>query len=225
MVTDQASQVVGLAELTGVGRLKLSTMLNGLDYHLVRKDGVLTFFHDYLRRAVEKRYLSIESLRSDRYRTLADFFEEGEITLRRTLELLHALESLGEEERVHDALTNVSRLVDLWNTQSEEVLRLWSTTLTSEVVDSYLRALAEWEEADQLQADRVDVLQVISMLFNLIGGLKEATEIDQKLLELVVAVGDRAREMATLTSLCKTLLDLGQTDDAMAIALKAEFEI
>ena len=46
-----------LSELSGLARLKIATMMAGLDYHLVRKEGRLTFFHDYLRRAVEKRYL------------------------------------------------------------------------------------------------------------------------------------------------------------------------
>jgi tetratricopeptide (TPR) repeat protein len=47
-----------LAEIMPVTRLRLSSLLMALDYHLHRRDGLLAFFHDYLRRAVEARYAS-----------------------------------------------------------------------------------------------------------------------------------------------------------------------
>ncbi len=42
-------------------RLDLSAFLMALDYHLMRSAGLLNFFHAYLRRAVETRYLEPEN--------------------------------------------------------------------------------------------------------------------------------------------------------------------
>ena len=64
-----------LAEMTGSSRLKLSPLVIALDYHLVRTDGLLGFFHDYLRRAVEKRYLADESRKKQRHMELAGYYE------------------------------------------------------------------------------------------------------------------------------------------------------
>jgi hypothetical protein len=41
-------------------RLELSRFLLSVDYHLMRRDGLLAFFHDYLRRAVRERYVHIK---------------------------------------------------------------------------------------------------------------------------------------------------------------------
>ena len=40
-------------------RLELSRFLLSVDYHLMRRYGLLTFFHDYLRRGVQKRYVVV----------------------------------------------------------------------------------------------------------------------------------------------------------------------
>ena len=64
-----------LQELTRLSRLKLSSLITSLDYHLLRRDGLLTFFHDYLRRAVERRYLDNDDLQREKHLQLADYFE------------------------------------------------------------------------------------------------------------------------------------------------------
>ena len=52
-----------LLDLTGTSRLDLSRLLLTLDYHLVRRNGLLGFFHDYLERAVSDRYLADADVR------------------------------------------------------------------------------------------------------------------------------------------------------------------
>lgn len=41
---------------------------------LVNKDGILNFFYDYLRQAVERKYLSIEEDKRVIYYKLVDYF-------------------------------------------------------------------------------------------------------------------------------------------------------
>ncbi|MEP7235498.1 MAG: tetratricopeptide repeat protein, partial [Ignavibacteriota bacterium] len=66
-----------------VTRLDLSLLLNALDFHLIRKDGLLSFFHDYLRNAVENRYLKSEEKRKALHRKLAGFFSKLPVNNRR----------------------------------------------------------------------------------------------------------------------------------------------
>ena len=46
---------------------------------LVNKNGILNFFHDHLRQAVEKKYLSTPEAKKSRYLKLANFFSGKEL--------------------------------------------------------------------------------------------------------------------------------------------------
>jgi hypothetical protein len=65
-----------LVDVTGISRLDISMITMSLDYHLLRREGLLTFFHDFLRRAVEARYLTGEDDKRLRHLALADYFEK-----------------------------------------------------------------------------------------------------------------------------------------------------
>lgn len=47
---------------------------------LVNKDGILNFFHDHLRQAVERKYLSTKEQKKATYLKLANFFSTKELT-------------------------------------------------------------------------------------------------------------------------------------------------
>lgn len=47
---------------------------------LINKDGILNFFHDHLRQAVERKYLSTEEEKRATYLKLADYFSTKELT-------------------------------------------------------------------------------------------------------------------------------------------------
>ncbi len=211
-----------LAELTGIGRLKLSTLLLGLDYHLVRRDGVLTFFHDYLRRAVEKRYLTQSSARQERYRLLAEYFERAEITLRTTLELLHALERSGDRGRVDVELSRIERFMELWRSEEYEVLRLWSEREVAEVTRAYGVGLAAWEAQERSDVERIAVLGAIGTFYERIGAWSESERMERRRLETARTLGDRAAETAALVSLSWVTQELGRMEDAEALARQAE---
>lgn len=76
-----------ILELTGMKRLDLSRLLGIFDFHLARKGGELNFFHDYLRQAVEARYLKSSSSPTKVHRRLATFFSTKPVDERTTEEL------------------------------------------------------------------------------------------------------------------------------------------
>lgn len=65
-----------LVDVTNISRLDISMITMSLDYHLLRREGLLTFFHDFLRRAVEARYSTGEEDKRVRHLALADYFEK-----------------------------------------------------------------------------------------------------------------------------------------------------
>ncbi len=213
---------VELTELTGIGRLKLSTMLNGLDYHLVRRDGVLTFFHDYLRRAVEKRYLPEEAPRVQWYRQLAAHFEHADVTVRATLELLHALNAAGEKDRVCHALSDVRRFVQLWSADRHEVLHGWSTVDTSVVLQQCSEGLERWESEDRTEGEQASVLEALAALYTRIGALDGAEQIDRRQLVLARRQGDQKSESRVLGDMAYRARIQGRMEASEALAGEAE---
>jgi tetratricopeptide (TPR) repeat protein len=211
-----------LEALTGISRLKLSTLLLGLDYHLVRREGVLTFFHDYLRRAVEKRYLAQSSTREDRYRLLAAHFEQVEITPRSTLESLHALEKSGDRDRLDAVASQIERFVPLWRSDEYEVLRLWALRDLSEVTGTYRASLERWEHEQRSTEDHIAVLGAVGELFERVGAWSEAEPIARRRLDLSRRAGDRDAEVSTLSYLVDLARNLGRPEEAERIARQAE---
>ena len=99
-----------LLGLSGMSRLTLSHLLSVLDYHLVRKDGLLGFFHDFLRRAVESRYLDSREVKEEVSRSIAYAFERGERTERRGVELLWQYAQIGDDDKLATTLADLETL-------------------------------------------------------------------------------------------------------------------
>ncbi len=141
-----------IIDLIGCSRLDLSRLLFAIDYHFVRRDGVLGFFHDYLRRAVEKRYLSdplqIPRLRSD----LARYFEGLPISETTALELLwqYGADDVvttgpSRDERLASTLARTDVLLLLFRDQTRFEMLEWWTLLGRrgfDVEQEYRRSLA-----------------------------------------------------------------------------------
>ncbi len=116
-----------LSEVSGLARLKIATMVAGLDYHLVRKEGRLSFFHDYLRRAVEKRYLADEAFRRRTHGRLAAHFEALEVAERTARERVWGYAEAGDVSKLISTLGDVAVLEVLYeDTGAEEVLAQWA---------------------------------------------------------------------------------------------------
>jgi tetratricopeptide (TPR) repeat protein len=212
-----------LAELTGISRLKLSTLLLGLDYHLVRRDGLLTFFHDYLRRAVEKRYLTDAGKKVQAHERLAGYFERAAVSLRATRELVYALESLGERARLEGVLTEIARFEELWRAEREEVLRLWSSTEATAVAVAYNAGLERWQQQERPGAERrAAVLSALAALLERVGAWHEAEQLQRERAEVLRGLEDRVGESAALSSLAWLARALGRMEEAEGRAREAE---
>lgn len=95
-----------LLEVSGLNRIELSRLLFAFDYHLIRRDALLGFFHDHLRRAVERRYLVTGATLVELHRQLGAYFAAQPPDARRRAEEPWQWRAAGERDRLAHALTD-----------------------------------------------------------------------------------------------------------------------
>ncbi len=210
--------------LTGFSRLQLSRMLFGLDYHLVRRDGILSFFHDYLRRAVGKRYLPSPEDHERCREHIARYFGTAGSSSRESLELLHALDGLGRRDAIEEVLVDVDRFVVLWEREKEEVLRLWSTAPVATIVEKYDEGLRSWEASPGTHdAEQSSILlKAIYDLFFAFGMLRYSEEISRKLVAHCRSVGNKGLEAGSLSALAFNITRQGRSSEGLELVQEAE---
>ncbi len=219
-----------LEALSGVGRLKLSTMISGLDYHLVRKDGRLTFFHDYLRRAVEKRYLADGQKQQTTHEQLAEYYqsevsaamaEGSKVSEHMAGELAYQLKAAGASDRLQACLSTMPVFLALYTGQrEEEVLGYWSGVVDGDAIDDcYRRGLERWSVADA--TERSAGLGHVIVVLKWLGRWSYAIELCRERLRLAVGRGNTSEEASSRVSLGSLLQLRGAYDDAVAELTRA----
>ncbi len=211
-----------LLDLMEVSRLELSRLLFAFDYHLLQRGGLLSFFHDYLRRAVDRRYLSNMEDRVARYHRLVSHFEQADITARATMELLHALEGLGDGAGVDRVLTDMTRFVSIWDAEQYEVLRLWSGRELSETTSAYRTGLKVWNGEQRRDQEQHEVFEALSSMFEQINAWAEGEQVDREHLAVVRRMGDRVTESLIYSRLAHMAHLQGRMDESLSRAREAE---
>lgn len=107
-------------------RAVLPDLLATLDYSLMDRGGLLTFFHDYLRQVVEARYLADASSRREAHRRLAEYFARQPFGARMIDELLWQLRKMQDYRSLLGWIGRLDVLMELCRTGKEfELLRYW----------------------------------------------------------------------------------------------------
>lgn len=121
-------EVRDIAKASGIA---IARLMAGIDYHLMNRGGLLTFFHDYLRQAVLIRYLTQAGNDTSGHRTIAQWFEAAPYDTRRRDEQPWQLEQIGDREALADCLTALPmfrlfapveyryELIGYWNTMGQ----------------------------------------------------------------------------------------------------------
>jgi tetratricopeptide (TPR) repeat protein len=123
---------VELLDLLGEEGLPLphriwSPLSLALENSLVDRGGLLGFSHDYVRQAVEERYLGNEKEKRKAHTTLADYFENFEGTLTRKLdELPWQLAEARAWELLYGLLANLDFFETLYEHSKTDLLTYWA---------------------------------------------------------------------------------------------------
>jgi len=123
------SELLSLLALsdTPSSRYDLSHILHALDFHLIRKEGLLSFFHNYLRSAVETRYVRDEGKKKDLHRRLAEYFHGTAISNRRADEEPYEWQCAEMWDEFRRCLCDIPMLeVLLDESRRNELMKYWA---------------------------------------------------------------------------------------------------
>jgi tetratricopeptide (TPR) repeat protein len=141
-----------ILELLGTGetpmpRAFFSTLYLALEESLVNRSGLLAFFHDFLRKAVETRYLPNLQDKKDAHLTIANFFERKTLDDRKVDELPWQFCQAKAWQRLKDCVTDINIFQHLMNDGMEyELTGYWlSISNRYDMVEEYNVMLALYE--------------------------------------------------------------------------------
>ena len=213
-----------ILELMSISRLDLSRLLFSFDYHLLQRDGLLSFFHDYLHQAVDTRYLADEQTKLATHRRLARYFEsrvsaaiaeEADVQTRMASELMYQLSTIGEIDRLHELLATMPVFLALFTgTTRYDVLGYWSGVEERSEIDRYYReGVDNWELADGAERS-AGVGQVVKLLEGL-SRWSSAIDLSRERLSSAAARGDTREEAESRWNLAGLLFFRGEYDSAL----------
>lgn len=104
-------------------RLSLTPLLYSIERHLLNKDGLYTFGHDFLRQAVEYRYLALSAPKIHAYSELADWFMDREVNARKADELPWLLQASSRSDDLVEALIDLELIA--YVDDKYEILKYW----------------------------------------------------------------------------------------------------
>ncbi|MEI8135008.1 MAG: tetratricopeptide repeat protein [bacterium] len=137
-----------LLGITQISRFALSEFLIALEFHLMRRAGQFTFFHNYLREAVERRYVSDDIQKKSLHQKLANYFANEDYSERRLIEEPYQWESAQDWERYKSCLCDIEFITPLiHDDRRHELLALWKVYREHfDLSQTYHDAITEYEK-------------------------------------------------------------------------------
>ncbi|XP_038072011.1 uncharacterized protein LOC119740704 [Patiria miniata] len=155
-----------------------------LEENLVNRNGILNFFHDHLRQAVERKYLSTPELKREAFLALANWFNTQDIDDRYVEEVPYLLAQAKEFKRLRATILNVAVFERLMSTEEGtfQLIKSWQLLGGYEEVEhSYLGVLARSEEWEKSRL-KDGLIRSMAGFFTQLGLLKGARLLNERLL-------------------------------------------
>jgi len=115
-----------LLDLLNIPRAIWSPLYLAIKDALIVRSGLFGFFHNYLREAVEQRYLPAEEDRVKAHLRLADYFESTGDRERRVEEFPWHLWQGGDAARLEKALSNLDLSQSVWDKNQFDLYTFWA---------------------------------------------------------------------------------------------------
>ncbi len=197
-----------------------SPLYLALDSALFVQGGLLNFFHEPIRHAVEKRYLPTASEQHTYHKRLAEYFaNRSGIFPRKVFELPWQLTKAQEWQQLYQLLSDMDFFQAVWEQNRFDLKMYWvSIEANSDLrrVDAY-REIAE----SPLRFD-LTIVNWLALLYQESGDLDTALHLYQKLEEICRTLGFPRDLSAALGNRGLILKNRGQLDQAMALFKEQE---
>ena len=143
-----------LLAMTGLVAAQWAAVQLGLDEVVIESGGRLVFAHDYLRKAVEDRYLPTPPEQQAAHRKLGEHFAKQEPNLRVAEELPWQWQQAGEKDQLKECLTHRELFELLKQRDKLELLGYWVSLMPVDINAAYEAAWLEWglEEEEETAA-------------------------------------------------------------------------
>ncbi|MEP7234573.1 MAG: tetratricopeptide repeat protein [Ignavibacteriota bacterium] len=137
-----------LLGITSLSRLALSEFLIALEYHLMQRTGLYTFFHNYLREAVEARYANDEPEKKEIHHHIASYFSTEPYDTRRRDEEPWQWQKAENHERFKQCLTDIPMLEMLLDeSRLQEIIGYWvELQKHDDLAETYHAAMEAYQE-------------------------------------------------------------------------------
>jgi nephrocystin-3 len=167
-------------------RLDLSLLLNALDFHLIRKDGLLSFFHVYLQDAVGMRYLSGGMKQRQLHHKLGKYFATLPAGKRRADEEPWQWEKSESWKDFSKCLTDIPLLERLLEEDKlYEIIRYWVTLRDhADPPDEYRKAINHYESETTDKERLANLCAKLGAAFNQAGYYEPAEQFLRNAVEI-----------------------------------------
>jgi nephrocystin-3 len=162
-----------IIRVTGLTRVRLSELLIAIEYHLMQREQLFTFFHNFLREAVEVRYLSNDENKKAAHRSIAAYFAEREYAARRRDEEPWQWRAAGDLEALWNAFADPDFFSLFASEEQTYHFIAYLQTFEREHNEALLGTLAERMKDDTTIARRLDLARTARVA----GYYPSATEI------------------------------------------------
>ena len=213
-----------LLALTGLKRLDLSHLLFAFDYHLIRRDDLLGFFHNYLRYAVEQRYLTDE-VRDETHHRIATYFKEEKPDKRTSQEIVWQYRSLENHDQLAHVLTSIPSFVSIYEGESRyEVLSTWKGLIEAgkNPQELYLKSLKEYKSTLPEPEELINTLSLVVDLLHALGYWNTIVELSNERLDISTRINDRKEMAKAELGLGRLHTGFGDLDQAIVHTTRAE---
>jgi len=200
-------------------RAHWSPLYLAAEQSLVSRSGLIGFFHDYLRQAVEDRYLPGQEERRAARLRVADYFETQDLGPRKVAELPWLFTRAEVWPRLYDLLADLSFLTAAWAADQFEVKAYWAEMERRSplhMVDAYRPVLNTPEQHAAI------VVWTVAWLLADIGHLDEAFALRTYLVAHFRRAGETTHLQAALGNQALILQARDDLDGAMALHKEQE---
>jgi len=214
---------VELLEMLGSGREPLpgahwSPLYLAAEQGLVSHYGVLSFSHEYLRKAVQNRYLPTELEQKAAHLLLADYFKMADLGPRKVDELPWQLSHSKSWQQLYDLLTDLAFFDAAWNNDKFEVKEYW-TNLES---NSSLQIVDGYRSVIDSPAQHINYIDKTFTILHDTGHPNEAIILGDHLIQHYRKRDEREYLAGALINQATVFSDRGDLDKAMVLLKESE---
>jgi len=185
---------------------------------LVSRSGLIGFAHDYIRQAVQDKYLPTEREQRSVHLQLVEYFEPRDLDSRKVDELPWQLAQTKSWQRLATLLADLPFFEAAWDADQYQVKTYWAQV----EANSPLRMLIEYQPVLDAPERHTDYVWNIATLLEDSGHKKEALSLRQYLVEHYRRTSSREMLQKALGNQARVLYEIGEPDVALALDKEQE---